>query len=244
MSALFGLIPLRRQIWLEINIGNGGCLWCDADCGCDRVIAIQAKTARNSGRDRHPFTLDRAFTRTFAYALSIAISRNESLDRANSPTPEPIPSSQPTPKPQKITQPSTQSPSRIPGFPTGTSEAEVRATLGEPTSTMTGYWANTRSALYEVIPDSVTLAYIYDRTSNHVRQTEASFAPSMDELRMRVTVNGMLGSQAPADVMTGLQHVYQRQSNQYSFQQGSLKGVIERNNRDRIYVAVWDADLH
>jgi len=160
------------------------------------------------------------------------------------PTPEPIPSSQPTPKPQKSIQPSTQISSRIPGFPTGTSESEVRATLGEPTSTKTGYWANTRSALYEVIPDSVTLAYIYDRTSNQVRQTEASFAPSMDELLMRVTVNGMLGSQAPSDVMAGLQRVYQRQSSQYSFQQGSLKGVIERNNRDRIYVAVWDADLH
>ncbi len=160
------------------------------------------------------------------------------------PAPEPIPSSQPIQKPQKNTQPSTQIPSRVPGFPTGTSEAEVRATLGEPTTTKAGYWANTRSALYEVIPDSVTLAYIYDRTSNQVRQTEASFAPSMDELLMRVTVNGMLRSQAPSDVMAGLQRVYQRQSNQYSFQQGSLKGVIERNNRDRVYVAVWDADLH
>jgi len=160
------------------------------------------------------------------------------------PTPEPIPSSQPTPKPQKSTQPSTQIPSRIPGFPTGTSESEVRAILGDPTTTKAGYWANTRSALYEVIPDSVTLAYIYDRTSNQVRQTEASFAPATDELLMRVTVNGMLASQAPADVMAGLQRVYQRQSNQYTFQKGSLKGVIERNKRDRIYVAVWDADLH
>jgi serine/threonine protein kinase len=160
------------------------------------------------------------------------------------PPPEPTPSSKPNKKPKKDTPTSAQLPSRIPGFPTGTSEAEVRATLGEPTSIKTGYWANTRSALYEVVPDSVTLAYIYDRTSNQVRQTEASFAPATDELLMRVTVNGMLGSQAPADVMAGLQRVYQRQSNQYSFQQGSLKGVIERNNRDRIYVAVWDADLH
>ncbi|MCY7278007.1 MAG: serine/threonine protein kinase, partial [Phormidesmis sp. CAN_BIN44] len=121
------------------------------------------------------------------------------------PTPplEPTPSSKPNKKPKKDTPTSAQLPSRIPGFPTGTSEAEVRATLGEPTSIKTGYWANTRSALYEVVPDSVTLAYIYDRTSNQVRQTEASFAPATDELLMRVTVNGMLGSQAPADVMAG-----------------------------------------
>ncbi len=163
------------------------------------------------------------------------------------PTPLPIleatPPAQPTQKPKPEAQPSDQT-SRVPGFPTGTSESEVRATLGEPTTTKRGYWANTRSDLYEVIPDQVTLAYSYDRTSNKVRQTEASFAPSMDELLLRVTVNGMLGSQAPSDVMAGLRRVYQRQSNQYSFQQGGLKGVIERNSRDRIYVAVWDADLH
>lgn len=164
------------------------------------------------------------------------------------PTPPPIlespPPDQPIQKPKKKARPPGQISSRIPGFPTGTSESEITATLGEPTTTKTGYWANTRSDLYEVIPDQVTLAYIYDRTSNKVRQTEASFAPSMNELLLRVTVNGMLGSQAPSDVMAGLQRVYQRQSNQYSFQQGDLKGVIERNSRDRIYVAVWDADLH
>ncbi len=164
------------------------------------------------------------------------------------PTPPPIlespPPDQPIQKPKKKARSPGQISSRIPGFPTGTSESEITATLGEPTTTKTGYWANTRSDLYEVIPDQVTLAYIYDRNSNKVRQTEASFAPSMDELLLRVTVNGMLGSQAPSDVMAGLQRVYQRQSNQYSFQQGDLKGVIERNSRDRIYVAIWDADLH
>ncbi|PSB17751.1 serine/threonine protein kinase [Phormidesmis priestleyi ULC007] len=166
-----------------------------------------------------------------------------SIEPTPPPVSDPTPPDQPTQKP-KESQPSGQIPSRIPGFPTGTSESEIKATLGEPTTTQKGYWANTRSDLYEVIPDRVTLAYSYDRTSNKVRQTEASFAPSLDELLMRVTVNGMLGSQAPADVMAGLQRVYQRQANQYSFQQGGLKGVIERNNRDRIYIAVWDADLH
>ncbi len=163
-----------------------------------------------------------------------------------SPTSEPTPLNQP-PQPPKKDLPLLsfgQLPSRIPGFPTGTSESEIKATLGEPTTTKTGYWANTRSDLYEVIPDRVTLAYSYDRASHRVRQTEASFAPSIDELLLQVTVNGMLGSQAPAEVMSGLQRVYQRQSDHYRFQQGDLKGVIERNSRDRIYVAVWDADLH
>ena len=157
------------------------------------------------------------------------------------PSAEPTPTTQP---PQKEVLSFGQTPSRVPGFPTGTAESEIKAALGEPTTTKRGYWANTRSDLYEVIPDRVTLAYSYDRVSNKVRQTEASFAPTIDPLLLQVTVNGMLGSQAPSDVMAGLQQVYQRQSAQYRFQQGNLKGVIERNNRDRIYVAVWDADLH
>jgi len=33
-------------------------------------------------------------------------------------------------------------------------------------------------------------------------------------------------------------------ANNYSFNTGGLKGVIERNERDRIYIGVWDADLH
>ena len=185
---------------------------------------------------------------TPAVSASPRPSPQASVSIAPTPSPilEPTPPAQPTQptqKPKQEVQPSGQT-SRIPGFPTGTSESEIRATLGEPTTTKRGYWANTRSDLYEVIPDQVTLAYSYDRTYNKVRQTEASFAPSIDELLLRVTVNGMLGSQAPSDVMAGLQRVYQRQSNQYRFQQGGLKGVIERNSRDRIYVAVWDADLH
>ncbi|KAM3096326.1 serine/threonine protein kinase [Phormidesmis sp. 146-35] len=158
------------------------------------------------------------------------------------PTP-PIASPEPTPPaPQEPTPP--KDPSRIPGFPTGTSETEVRSALGTPTRVKAGYWANTRSALYEVVPDRISLAYIYDQSSGKVRQTEASFAQSIDDLQIRVTLNGMMGSQATDDIMQGLQRVYQRQSNQFSFNQNGLKGTIERNSSDRIYIAVWDADLH
>jgi serine/threonine-protein kinase len=46
------------------------------------------------------------------------------------------------------------------------------------------------------------------------------------------------------DIEQGLDRVRQRQTNRYGFEAGRLEGTIERNNRDRIYVAVWDADLH
>ncbi|MBD1844391.1 protein kinase [Cyanobacteria bacterium FACHB-63] len=170
--------------------------------------------------------------------------------QAESPRPKPSVSITPSPTPIEPSplapppQTNTQSTGRIPGFPVGTSEQEVRSALGEPAQTGRGYWQNTRSALYEVVPDRITLAYLYDRSTNQVRQTEVSFAQSVDDLTVQVTVNGMLGSRATPEIINGLKQVYRRERDRYRFQQGNLKGVIERNERDRIYVGVWDADLH
>ena len=61
---------------------------------------------------------------------------------------------------------------------------------------------------------------------------------------MQTTLKGMLNDQALINVSQGLQQVYDRRANRYSFNVDGLKGVIERNDRDRIYVGVWDADLH
>lgn len=132
----------------------------------------------------------------------------------------------------------------IPGFPTGTPESQIQEQLGEPDRTSRGVWSNTRASLYEVVPNQVTLAYLYDRTSGRVRQTEASFAQSVDSLVMRTALNGMLKGRSTEEIEAGLQKVRQRQTNQYRFETGGVKGLIERNDRDRIYVGVWDADLH
>lgn len=133
----------------------------------------------------------------------------------------------------------------VPGLPTGISEQQVIALLGEPSQVNeTGYWANTYSAVYDLIPNQLTLAYIYDKDSNLVQQTEASFAQSIDESVVLGTVNGMLDGNLTEAVEQGLNQVRQRQSNQYSFRLGNLKGVIERNEYDRIYIGVWEAALH
>ena len=94
------------------------------------------------------------------------------------------------------------------------------------------------------MPDRVTLGYLYDQGTNEIRQTEASFAQSVDDLTIQVAVNGMMGSRATPEIIDALKQVYRRQRDRYTFQQGNVKGVIERNDRDRIYVGVWDANLH
>ncbi|WP_289501563.1 serine/threonine protein kinase [Gloeocapsopsis sp. IPPAS B-1203] len=132
----------------------------------------------------------------------------------------------------------------VPAFPTGTSESQVRATLGNPTTTSRGIWGNTRAAIYDIKPNQVTLGYLFDRNSGRLQQTEVSFAQSVDPQIMQSTLQQLLDGNASAEVNQGLQQVYQRRSDRYSFTTGELKGVIERNNRDRIYIGVWEADLH
>jgi serine/threonine-protein kinase len=64
---------------------------------------------------------------------------------------------------------------------------------------------------------------------------------------MSGTLGKMLNGNPSPDIQQGLQDVYQGKSKRYKFESGrdgSLKGVIERNDRDRIYIAVWESDLH
>jgi len=132
----------------------------------------------------------------------------------------------------------------IPGFAVGTPESQILSELGEPTdSEARGYWPNTRTALYEILPNRITLGYIYDRDSGQLVQTEGSFAQSVDDLVVRTALNGMVGG-ASREILQGLGDVQQRRTNQFTFKKGSLEGTIERNERDRIYIGVWDDNLH
>jgi len=181
------------------------------------------------------------------------------------PTPIFTPQAQPqifsTPKPKPIPTPTASTPSQetvkpvpdntqnnnqnrsFPIFPTGSSESNVKATLGKPTKVSRGLW-NTRAYLYKLQPNKVDLGLLFDRQSGKLRQTEASLAQSVGANTMRNTLQGMLKGNINGDIQQGLQRVYQRQSNKHSFQTGNLEGVIERNREGRVYIAVWEADLH
>lgn len=176
----------------------------------------------------------------------------EFQEEEEEPSPEPSPpeaiESPPPPPPpvenspeEETSEPLDQS---VPGFPTGTPEEEIEETLGEPTNSQDGFWPNTRSSIYDLVPDRVTLGYIYDKNSGRVRQTEVSFARSIDPLVMRVTLNGMTGSRMSESIEQGLLQVRNQERDRYSFQAGKLEGVIERKEGNRIYIGVWDEDLH
>ncbi|MBN3873643.1 serine/threonine protein kinase [Nostoc sp. JL33] len=164
------------------------------------------------------------------------------LDNA-SPVPTPEPRSTPQKKPRSKLA-ATSSRESVPAFPTGTPRNIVEATLGKPNQDLKGAWGKTRAVVYKLVPDKIDLGYLFDRNSKVLRQTEVSFAESVDPQVMETTLNGMLDGQATEEIKQGLKQVQQRQSDNFSFKNGSVKGQIIRQQCDFIYISIWDVDLH
>ncbi len=151
----------------------------------------------------------------------------------------PAPDANPRTAPEPAEEPSASMPlPSIPGFPVGTDAATVENRLGQPTSTGQGVLPDTTYARYEVVPGQATLTYTYggDRT---VQQTEATFSSEADRLMVRVAINGMTGGNLSRQVEQGLRAVRQGESERYTFSEGTLRGVIERQGGDRTHVRVW-----
>ncbi|WP_138497717.1 serine/threonine-protein kinase [Nostoc sp. PA-18-2419] len=177
-------------------------------------------------------------------------------------TPAPIATSTPQPEPKKqlaIPTPevrstpqkkprsklaATASRQSVPAFPTGTSRNIVEASLGKPSKDLRGAWGNTRAVVYKLVPNKIDLGYLFDRNSRMLRQTEVAFNQTVEPQIMEATLNGLLNGQATEDIKQGLKQVQQRQSDNFSFQNGSVKGQIIRQECDFIYISIWDEDLH
>ncbi len=154
------------------------------------------------------------------------------------PTPQPEPENQvavPTPEarsaPQKKPRSrlaATASRQSVPAFPTGTPRNVVETILGKPRKDLRGAWGNTRAVVYKLVPNKIDLGYLFDRNSQMLRQTEVSFAETIDPQVMEATLNGLLNGQATEDIKQGLKQVQQRQSDNFSFKNGSVKGQIIR----------------
>ncbi|NET28186.1 serine/threonine-protein kinase [Okeania sp. SIO1I7] len=185
------------------------------------------------------------------------------------PTPTPILTPTPTPTPVQPPQDSVPDipidlilPDNIPsdpidnstirdrlpiirGLPPGTLESKVIELLGKPTKVKErGYWPNTRAVIYDLLPNKVSLGYLYDRDSRRLRQTELSVADSIDNLMVRTAFSGMLNWRITPEIKQGLQDVRNRKINRYEFKTGNLEGLIERSRNDLVYIGVWEDDLH
>ncbi|MEH2025611.1 protein kinase domain-containing protein [Nostoc sp.] len=179
----------------------------------------------------------------------------------SSDIPAPLAVSTPQPEPENIAVPTpevrstpqnkprsklaaTTSRESVPAFPTGTARNIVEATLGKRNKDLRGSWGKTRAVVYKLVPDKIDLGYLFDSNSQVLRQTEVSFAQSVDPQVMETTLNGLLGGEATEEIKQGLKQVQQRHSDNFSFKNGSVKGQIIRQECDFIYISIWDADLH
>ncbi|MBD2594515.1 serine/threonine protein kinase [Nostoc sp. MBR 210] len=159
-----------------------------------------------------------------------------------SPTPE-APPVEPE-KPNNRKKVSTTSLQSVPAFPTGTDRSTVEATLGRPKKNLRGLWGDTRAVTYKVVPNQIDLGYLFDRKSGRLVQTEAAFAQSVDPQVMQNTLSGMLNGRVTPEIQQKLQQLQQGQRDDFSFNLGSVKGQVVRQNCDFIYISIWEADLH
>lgn len=132
----------------------------------------------------------------------------------------------------------------IPAFQPGIVKNDVFRMLGAPTRTSRGYWPNTSAVVYELIPNEVSLGFLFDTYSQRIRQTEASFTDGVNSKIVLLTLNGMLGCKLNDQIEQGLEQVRQKKSRSYYFTINSFKGAIERQKSDRLYIGIWEADLH
>ena len=171
--------------------------------------------------------------------------KNKAIPTLVNPSPVPTPEMPSTPqKKPRSKLAATSSNQSVPAFPTGTPRNIVEATLGKPNQDLRGSWGKTRAVVYKLVPDKIDLGYLFDRNSKVLRQTEVSFAQSVDPQVMETTLNGMLNGQATEKIQQGLKQVQQRQSDNFSFDNGSVKGQIIRQECDFIYISIWDENLH
>ena len=128
----------------------------------------------------------------------------------------------------------------VPILTTGTSESQLVSTLGQPNSERRGWQPNSRVLVYyDVVPDRVNLSYQSDNTGK-IRQTDIYLDQSVSLGAMQQTLAKMLGGNAPADVREKLRSVYNRQAQFSFFKLNNLEGKVQRDNKDRVTISVWD----
>ena len=146
---------------------------------------------------------------------------------------------------QTVAQTSRLYVNNLPIFPPGVDQAEILQALGEPTKRSKGYWPNSRAWLYaNIVPDKMDLGYLLDSNTKKLRQTEISFAASVEREIIAKILASLLANNQDDTVDLALKKVYLYQSDRQEFTVGNLEGIIQRQAKNRIYTAVWDADFH
>ena len=133
----------------------------------------------------------------------------------------------------------------IPAFTVGVPQQQVIESLGQPTKVSQGYWRDSKALLYrDFVPSRVDLGYLTDTETKLVRQSEMTFAPSVDLLTIQQSAQQLLEANYSATVAKHIEQIYFDRSDRQEFQVGNLAGIVQRNPQDYIYLAIWDRQFH
>ncbi len=135
--------------------------------------------------------------------------------------------------------------SRILAAPIGIPREKITDVLGNPTMESRGYWQNSKALLYDdVIPKKVALGYLTDIETTRIRQAEITFAGTVDLLSIQQAAKQLLQEQYSAKVEHQINQIYFKTSNLQEFDLKGLKGLVQRNPQEHIYLSIWDQDFH
>ncbi len=133
---------------------------------------------------------------------------------------------------------------QVPIFSTGVPKTQIIETLGEPTSMRRGYWENTQSVAYQdYVAGKLDLEFIFDRGTGKLRQTEASFASSVELTLIEGKLQQMLQGQITPEIREALAQVYRQETDLRSFAIANWEGMIQRQQGNRIVIRVWEKEL-
>ncbi|MFP4222269.1 MAG: hypothetical protein ACLFQ7_17285 [Phormidium sp.] len=127
----------------------------------------------------------------------------------------------------------------LPGFQPGTSKPQVERMIGTPAVVQRGYWGNSTALVYYLIPNQVSLGFLFDDKSNILQQTEASFHHGLDVSLVLSTLNSMLGCQLNEAIEVGFYRVWEGDISEYRFQLAAMEGVIFWESDTHVYIGVW-----
>jgi serine/threonine protein kinase len=141
------------------------------------------------------------------------------------------PPKEPTPEESKSVETSV----RIPGFPMGTSKAQVEAELGNPTARV-----RENHIVYDFRPESVRMSYVFDQSTERVLESMITFPESADPLQLRVMLYGMVGGRLYSGLEEGLQAVQTGNRYEYRVSDERIAAIVRRERGDRISILVRD----
>ncbi|TVQ45131.1 MAG: serine/threonine protein kinase [Gloeocapsa sp. DLM2.Bin57] len=135
-------------------------------------------------------------------------------------------------------------PEDTPIFTLGTTQQDIAANLGKPTSQYRGYHDKTIVWAYRDLSPGVEVRYTFNTENEELRQSEAIFNEGTSLEIIAETLNLLLGGEAPNSISSALEAVYRNQTDLRSFTYQDQRGMIRRDNRQKIKIIISASDFN